>query len=239
MNERVQECNVLRCEALKKLYSQGSQCVEVLRYVSINVKYGECIAIIGRSGSGKSTLLNLLGGLDRPDGGTVWVNHQNISQLSDNARCAIRNKDIGFVYQFHHLLGEFSAMENVAMPLMIGGLSRAQANEQAKAMLDRVGLSHRFNHRPSELSGGERQRVAIARALVHQPACVLMDEPTGNLDAETAASIIDLIVDLNETLKLSFVIVTHDQSIAAKMHRMLQLHEGELLPFSSEPFHDE
>ncbi|MBU2887430.1 lipoprotein-releasing ABC transporter ATP-binding protein LolD [Gilvimarinus agarilyticus] len=219
---------VLMCRDVAKTYRQGPEAVSVLQGVDLSIERAERVAIIGASGSGKSTLLNILGGLHTPDTGEVKVAGQNLSGLSDNARGRLRNQALGFVYQFHHLLPEFTALENVAMPLVIGKLSPAQAQERARAMLASVGLESRVGHKPSALSGGERQRVAIARALVTEPACVLMDEPTGNLDTHTAADIQALIKSLNTRIGISFIIVTHDLNLAAQMDRTLTLHEGTL-----------
>ncbi|HEY7885539.1 MAG TPA: lipoprotein-releasing ABC transporter ATP-binding protein LolD [Cellvibrionaceae bacterium] len=219
---------VLRAQDVSKSYRQGPASIEVLHGVNLSVKASERLAIIGASGSGKSTLLNILGGLDVPDTGSVEVSGQNLAQLSADARGKLRNQTLGFVYQFHHLLPEFSALENVAMPLLIGKHKPKVAHSRASAVLQQVGLGHRLDHKPSELSGGERQRVAIARALVCEPACVLMDEPTGNLDGNTAADIQALMLSLNQSLGTSFVIVTHDLSLAKKMDRALELKNGTL-----------
>jgi len=219
---------VLHCSNLSRVYQDGDKSVAVLRCVNLRLRAGEKVAIVGASGSGKSTLLNLLAGLDEPSGGSVVMAGQGLASLSEAARCELRNKRLGFVYQFHHLLPEFDARENVSMPLLIAGISRREACSQADAMLAKVGMNHRLTHRPSQLSGGERQRVAIARALVARPACVLLDEPTGNLDPASADQVLALIDDLGQE-QASFVVVTHDPAIAAHMHRTLELRNGELL----------
>ncbi len=219
---------VLEVRDLQRTYADGDKSVTVLRNVNFALQAGEKIAIIGSSGSGKSTLLNLLGGLDHPTGGSVRMAGADLAGLSERALCAMRNERLGFVYQFHHLLAEFDAHENVAMPLLIRGESRPAALQRAVEVLTRVGLAQRLQHRPAQLSGGERQRVAIARALVAKPACVLMDEPTGNLDPHAAAQVLELIDELGLE-QAAFVIVTHDPAIAARMHRVLELRDGVLV----------
>lgn len=219
---------VLRAQHLSRSYTQGDLSVDVLSDVNLEVAGGERIAIIGSSGSGKSTLLHLLGGLDTPSSGSVTVDGQNFADLSQSKRGKLRNKTIGFVYQFHHLLPEFSAVENVSMPLLIRGESKSRAADAASELLVRVGLGDRLRHKPSELSGGERQRAAIARALVNRPRVVLADEPTGNLDESTADKVYELMLELNQELGTSFLVVTHDNRLAARMDRILQLTRGEL-----------
>ena len=219
---------VLECLDLGKTYTEGPQCLEVLRQISLQVKRGEQLAILGSSGSGKTTLLNLLGGLDLPSRGRVIIAGQDLAEVDEIERGRIRNLYLGFVYQFHHLLAEFNALENISMPLLIGGYSRKDALQKSQIMLERVGLLDRASHKPSELSGGERQRIAIARALVTEPACVLLDEPTGNLDRNTALSIQALMSDLNEKLDISYIVVTHDESFADTLDRKLFLRNGML-----------
>ncbi|EKO3371385.1 lipoprotein-releasing ABC transporter ATP-binding protein LolD [Vibrio fluvialis] len=221
--------NLLRCHQVCKTYQEGDLQTQVLKGVSFELQKGELASIIGSSGSGKSTLLHILGALDDATQGHVEFLGQQLSALSSNKQAKIRNQHLGFVYQFHHLLADFSALENVAMPLLIGGKKVAQAKQDAAALLERVGLSHRLEHRPSELSGGERQRVAIARALVNKPDLVLADEPTGNLDHKTALSIYDLMRELNRESGTAFLVVTHDGELAAKMDRRLHMQDGLLL----------
>ncbi|WP_113954530.1 lipoprotein-releasing ABC transporter ATP-binding protein LolD [Arenicella xantha] len=219
---------ILHCQQLGMTYTEGPNDVEVLRSVNLHIEPGERIAIVGQSGSGKSTLLHLLGGLDLPTTGSVWVNGQEMSGLSDKKRGLVRNEFLGFVYQFHHLLPEFTALENVAMPLLIRGTDTAVAKAKAAKILNEIGLSHRLEHRPVELSGGERQRAAIARALVTEPAIVLADEPTGNLDEKTAQGVFDMMMELNSRIGTALVMVTHDTRLANKMDTVLHLERGTL-----------
>jgi len=222
---------VLHCSQLSKSYQQGDVETKVLNDLELTVEKGELLAIVGSSGCGKSTFLHLAGALDLPSSGEVFINNTNILSLSDKQRAAFRNQHIGFIYQFHHLMMEFSALENVAMPLLIRGDAPKQAIAEATTVLTQVGLAHRINHRPSELSGGERQRTAIARALVTKPSLILADEPTGNLDSDTAEQIYQLIRSLNQSVQTSFVVVTHDISLAMRMNRQLKLDHGKLTPF--------
>jgi lipoprotein-releasing system ATP-binding protein len=219
---------IFNCVDLNKTYHDANTAVEVLKGINFTVKKGDLIAIVGPSGSGKSSLLHLLGGLDNPSAGQSFIEGVDWQALSERKRCSIRNEKLGFIYQFHHLLPEFSAMENVVMPLLMRKMKQSIAKEQAMDMLDKVGLSHRFSHKPSQLSGGERQRVAIARALVHKPVCVLADEPTGNLDNATAAKVFELMLELNQRLNTALVIVTHDQHLAQKMNQVLSIQDGVL-----------
>ena len=229
MNDTNQQQCVIDCQAVTKSFREGSLNVDVLKGVSLSVSTGEKIAILGTSGSGKSTLLHILGGLDLPSEGKVVIQGNDVAALSDAERGRLRNKTLGFIYQFHHLLPEFTALENVAMPLLIGDVSVAEAKERAASMLQKVGLDHRLEHKPAQLSGGERQRAAIARALVTHPRAVLADEPTGNLDRQTADSIFALMQELNEELGTSLIVVTHDLALADRMDHIYQLTDGVLV----------
>ncbi|MBV4492286.1 MULTISPECIES: lipoprotein-releasing ABC transporter ATP-binding protein LolD [Pseudomonas] len=220
---------VLSCRNLGKSYDEGPESVQVLSGLNLELHAGERVAIVGSSGSGKSTLLNLLGGLDRPTQGSVWLAGEELSALGERARGLLRNRELGFVYQFHHLLPEFTAIENVCMPLLIGRTPIPEARERAEALLKRVGLAHRYNHKPAELSGGERQRVAIARALVNRPGLVMLDEPTGNLDHHTAQGIQELMQELSSASRTAFLVVTHDLNLARQMDRVLKLDDGHLV----------
>ena len=226
--------NFLQCRDIRKTYREGSLDTEVLKGVSFDIEQGELVSIIGTSGSGKSTLLHILGALDDASSGSVHFLEQDLAALSSNKQAKLRNQHLGFVYQCHHLLADFSALENVAMPLLIGGVKPSQAKKEAAALLDKVGLSHRVDHRPSELSGGERQRVAIARALVNKPSLVRAAEPTGNLDHATALSIYDLMRELNREYNTAFLVVTHDGELAAKMDRQLHMQDGLLVDVNEE-----
>lgn len=228
MSNKIQPASVLQCDNLAKTFHDGALYVEVLSKVTLAVRPAERIAIVGKSGSGKSTLLHLLGGLDTPTAGKIHIAGKEMSSLSDAERSRVRNQYLGFVYQFHHLLPEFTALENVCIPLLLRNLHPDEAKEKAYNLLTRVGLAKRVNHKLGELSGGERQRTALARALVTDPVCVLADEPTGNLDSKTAANVYELMLELNSVLGTSFVIVTHDPKLAQKMQRTLLLENGVL-----------
>jgi lipoprotein-releasing system ATP-binding protein len=217
---------ILQCRQLTKRYEQGDLNVEVLKGVDLDIHTGQRVAIMGASGSGKSTLMHLLGGLEKPSSGSVILDGFDLNKVSAGKLGQLRNRSLGFIYQFHHLLGEFTILENVAMPLLIGKQSIKQAQQQAADLLKRVGLGHRIQHKPGELSGGERQRAAVARALINKPKCVLADEPTGNLDSKTAEQIYQLMLELNQELQVSFLVVTHDPDLAARMDHVLHMEDG-------------
>ncbi|MDC4237959.1 lipoprotein-releasing ABC transporter ATP-binding protein LolD [Pasteurella multocida] len=220
--------HLLHCQHITKYYQEGAQQTQVLKDVSFSMQAGELVAIVGSSGSGKSTLLHVLGGLDQPTSGEVFIQNQSLQKINTNQLAKLRNQYLGFVYQFHHLMADFSALENVMMPMLIGKQNKSEAQDRAEKMLTAVGLSHRISHRPSALSGGERQRVAIARSLVNHPALVLADEPTGNLDRKTTESIFDLIKQLNQEQNIAFLLVTHDLALAEKLSRRLVMQDGVL-----------
>nr|WP_314170949.1 lipoprotein-releasing ABC transporter ATP-binding protein LolD [uncultured Aggregatibacter sp.] len=219
---------LLSCQNITKFYQEGTQQTEVLKQVSFSMQPSELVAIVGSSGSGKSTLLHTLGGLDQPSSGEVFIKGQSLQQMTPNALAKLRNQYLGFVYQFHHLMADFTALENVMMPMLIGQQNKMEAQDRAEQILSAVGLQHRISHRPSALSGGERQRVAIARALVNNPALVLADEPTGNLDHKTTESIFELIQQLNQEKQIAFLLVTHDLNLAEKLNRRLIMQDGVL-----------
>jgi len=217
---------ILQCQQLIMRYQQGDLDVDVLKGVDLSINAGERVAIMGASGSGKSTLLHLLGGLEKPTQGQVILDNENLNDISASKLSKLRNQSLGFIYQFHHLLGEFSILENVAMPVLIAGESVKEAKKRSAELLSRVGLGHRLEHKPGELSGGERQRAAVARALINRPKCVLADEPTGNLDSKTAEQIYQLMLELNQELQVSFLVVTHDIELAQRMDRVLHMEDG-------------
>lgn len=219
---------IIECQNLGYSYNDGKNETSVLNTLNLNIDLGESIAILGQSGCGKSTLLNLLGGIDKPSSGKVLLNNTNLATLNETRITQLRAQHLGFVYQFHHLLKDFSALDNVALPLLIRGDNKRVANTKAKELLGKIGLENRLNHRPSELSGGERQRVAIARALITNPSCILADEPTGNLDAKNAADVLSIMIELNQARNSALVMVTHDEKIATKMQRILTLEDGQL-----------
>lgn len=226
---------ILECKGLTKHYRQGGLNVDVLKGIDLTIKAGSMVAIMGASGSGKSTLLHLLGGLEQPSAGEIMLDKIKLNHIKASRLAKLRNRSLGFVYQFHHLLGEFTLLENVAMPLLIGHYKLKEAQYQASQLLDHVGLGHRVKHKPGELSGGERQRAAIARALINHPKCVLADEPTGNLDSKTAETIYQLMQKLNQELKVSFLIVTHDPDLAQRMDTVLQMEDGLIVNTTMQP----
>ena len=228
MSDMIREPGIINSCNLSKSYHDGNMSVDVLKNIDFTINAGDRIAIVGPSGSGKSTLLHLLGGVDKPTSGQVFQQGTDWQTLTEKQRCKLRNKNLGFIYQFHHLLPEFSALENVAMPLLLAGITVDTASQRAREILEHVGLAARTQHKPSQLSGGERQRVAIARALVHQPQCVFADEPTGNLDQATAVKVFDLMLDLNKKFDTALVIVTHDRQLAGRMDKVMALQEGRL-----------
>ena len=219
---------VISCRDLSKTFTIGEEDVPVLKGINLEVRRGERLAIVGASGSGKSTLLHLLGGLDNASSGSVQIFGQEMQQMNETQRGELRNRALGFVYQFHHLLPEFTALENVMLPVLLNGTSVPEASTRAQALLESVGLGHRLRHKPGELSGGERQRAAVARALVNRPACMLGDEPTGNLDEKTAGTVFELMLALNREHHTALVLVTHDRRLARRLDRVLELHEGKL-----------
>ncbi len=229
MNDAIKD-SVLACSGLSMVYQEGEMRTPVFDDLSLTVKRGETVAIVGASGAGKSTLLHLLGGLDTPTAGDVFVDGQKMSSLGDTARGELRNRALGFIYQFHHLLPEFTALENVMLPVMLSGKDVKEASARATELLEAVGLGHRLSHKPGELSGGERQRAAVARAMANRPACILGDEPTGNLDERTAATVFELMLKLNKEQGTSLVMVTHDRRLAARLDRVVELVEGKLQP---------
>lgn len=228
VQEHAHSGEVIRAEGLAKTYAEGKLHTPVFDHIQMAVHAGETVAILGASGAGKSTLLHLLGGLDTPTAGEVFVAGQKMSALTDAARGELRNRALGFVYQFHHLLPEFTALENVMLPVLLSGAAVVAAEQRARVLLESVGLGHRLQHKPGELSGGERQRAAVARALVNKPACVLGDEPTGNLDEKTAATVFEQMLELNRAQRTSLVLVTHDRRLARRLDRVLELHQGRL-----------
>lgn len=233
MNNTIESLPILHCHNVNKTYQDGSLNVEVLRQLNLQIHAGQSVSIIGASGSGKSTLLHILGGLDTPTSGSISLMGHDLTQLSQAKLSTLRNQYLGFVYQFHHLLAEFSALENVMMPLLISKITRKEAQERAAIMLEKVGLVQRMHHRPAELSGGERQRAAIARALINRPQCLLADEPTGNLDRKNAHLVLDLMLQLKNELNTALIVVTHDDELATHFDRVLTVHEGTLIPFKA------